>query len=45
MSTKKKADLTVILDDLRSEDSKRRLAAVLDIKDVATALGPSKVRG
>jgi hypothetical protein len=45
MSTKKKADLTAILDDLRNEDSKKRLTAVLDIKDVAIALGPAKVRG
>ena len=45
MSTKKKADLTGILDDLRNEDAKKRLAAVVDIKEVAAALGPAKVRG
>jgi hypothetical protein len=45
MSNKKKADLTSILDDLRNEDSKKRLAAVIDIKEVAAALGPAKVRG
>lgn len=42
---KKKADLTGILDDLRNEDAKKRLSAVLDIKEVAVALGPVKVRG
>lgn len=45
MSAKKKADLTAILDDLRHEDAKKRLAAVLDLKEVAAALGPAKVRG
>jgi hypothetical protein len=45
MSSKKKGDLTGILDDLRNEDAKKRLAAVLDIKEVAAALGPAKVRG
>jgi hypothetical protein len=45
MSTKKKTDLTAILDDLRNEDAKKRLAAVLDIREVAVALGAAKVRG
>jgi hypothetical protein len=45
MSGKKKADLAAILDDLRSEDPKRRLLAVQDIKEVASVLGPTKVRG
>jgi hypothetical protein len=45
MSSKKKADLTGILDDLRNEDAKKRLAAVVEIKEVAAALGPAKVRG
>lgn len=41
---KKKSDLTTIFDDLRNEDSKKRLAAILEIKELAAALGPSKVR-
>lgn len=41
---KKKSDLTTILDDLRCEDPKKRLNAVIDIKEVATALGPNRVR-
>jgi hypothetical protein len=45
MSGKKKGDLTAVLDDLRSEDPKRRLQAVQDIKEVASILGPAKVRG
>lgn len=32
------------MDDLRSEDPKRRLAAVLELKEVAAAIGPSRVR-
>lgn len=43
-SSKKKSELATILDDLRSEDSKKRLAAVRDIKEVATAIGPARVR-
>jgi hypothetical protein len=45
MSGKKKGDLTAVLDDLRSEDPKKRLQAVQDIKEVASTLGPVKVRG
>jgi hypothetical protein len=45
MSGKKKVDVVAILDDLRHEDPKKRLAAVQDIKEVATALGPVRVRG
>lgn len=44
LSTKKKSDLATILDDLRSEDLKKRLSAVQDIKEVATALGPARVK-
>lgn len=44
MAMKKKSDLTTIFDDLRNEDSKKRLAAILDIKELAAALGPAKVR-
>ena len=43
-SSKKKSDLANILDDLRSEDSKKRLLAVQNIKEVATAIGPARVR-
>jgi hypothetical protein len=44
ISTKKKSDLATILDDLRSEDLKKRLNAVQDIKEVAAALGPTRVK-
>lgn len=44
IGTKKKSELSTILDDLRSEDPKKRLNAVLDIKDVAATLGPARVR-
>lgn len=44
LATKKKSDLATILDDLRSEDHKKRLSAVQDIKEVAAAMGPAKVR-
>ena len=45
MSAKKKADLSVTLDQLRHEDPKKRLAAVLELKEVGVALGAAKVRG
>lgn len=32
MSTKKKSDLSNSLDDLRHEDPKKRLSAVIDLK-------------
>jgi len=32
MSGKKKSDLAAVLDDLRNEDPKKRLAAVNDLK-------------
>jgi|694.fasta_scaffold96755_7 hypothetical protein len=32
MSVKKKSDLAGVLDDLRSEDPKKRLAAVMELK-------------
>lgn len=44
LATKKKSDLATILDDLRSEDIKKRLSAVQDIKEVAAAMSPAKVR-
>lgn len=45
MSTsKKKSELATILDELRCEDPKKRLAAVREVKEVAAALGPSRVR-
>jgi hypothetical protein len=44
LASKKKSDLTTILDDLRSEDIKKRLSAVQDIKEVAAAMGPAKVK-
>lgn len=44
MISKKKADLTSILDDLRCDDPKKRLNAVVDIKEVAAVLGPNRVR-
>lgn len=43
-SSKKKAELATVLDDLRNEDPKKRLTAVNEIKEVAIALGPSRVR-
>jgi len=42
--SKKKSDLSTILDDLRSEDIKKRLSAVQDIKEVAATMGPAKVK-
>lgn len=45
MSGKKKSDLAAVLDELRSEDPKKRLAAVSDLKEVGAALGPARVRG
>ena len=44
LGTKKKTDLANILDDLRSEDLKKRLNAVQDIKEVAAAMGPARVK-
>lgn len=44
MASKKKAELTTILDDLRSEDPKKRLAAVMEIREIASAIGPQRVR-
>lgn len=43
-NSKKKSDLANTLDDLRCDDPKKRLNAVQDIKEVAVALGPSRVR-
>ncbi len=43
-TNKKKTDLANILDELRSEDPKKRITAVQDIKEVAAALGPARVR-
>ena len=43
-NTKKKSDAAAILDELRSEDPKKRTNAVSNIKDVAAALGPARVR-
>lgn len=45
MSSKKKSDLASTLDELRSEDAKKRLAAVCELKEVAGALGATRVRG
>jgi hypothetical protein len=44
LNSKKKTDLASTLDDLRSEDPKKRLSSVQDIKEVAAALGPARVR-
>lgn len=44
MTNKKKTDLVAILDDLRNDDPRKRLAAVTDIKEVAAAIGPTRVR-
>jgi len=44
LGSKKKSDLANILDDLRSEDTKKRLTAVQDIKEVAAAIGPARVK-
>ena len=41
---KKKSDIPTLLDDLRDENPKKRLNAVLGIKEVAAALGPNRVR-
>lgn len=44
LGSKKKSDLANILDDLRSEDLKKRLNAVQDIKEVAAAMGAPRVK-
>jgi hypothetical protein len=44
MSGKKKSDLSTSLDDLRNEDPKKRIAALADLKDIAAAIGPTRVR-
>lgn len=44
LGSKKKSDLANILDELRSEDAKKRLNAVQDIKEVAAAMGPARVK-
>lgn len=43
-SNKKKSDVASMLDDLRNEDPKKRMNAISSIKEVATALGPARVR-
>ena len=43
-SNKKKSELTAVLDDLRCDDPKKRLAAVREVKEVAAVLGPSRVK-
>ena len=43
-NTKKKSDVAATLDDLRSEDAKKRMGAIGNIKEVAAALGPARVR-
>jgi hypothetical protein len=43
-SSKKKSELANILDDLRCDDPKKRQAAVRDIKEVASAIGPARVK-
>lgn len=43
-SSKKKSELTNILDELRCDDPRKRQNAVQDIKEVAAALGPARVR-
>ena len=42
--SKKKSDAAKALDELRDEDPKKRLAAVQELRDIASALGPAKVR-
>jgi hypothetical protein len=43
-SSKKKSEVVAILDDLRHEDPRKRLAAVQEVKEAAAALGPARVR-
>ena len=43
-ASKKKTDAASTLDDLRSEDPRKRLQAVRSVQEVAAALGPAKVR-
>lgn len=45
MASKKKAEVPTLIEDLRSETVKKRLAAVCDLKEISLALGPIKVRG
>ena len=42
--SKKKTDAASTLDDLRSEDPRKRLQAVRSVQEVAATLGPAKVR-
>ena len=42
MFTKRKVELIAVLDDLRHQDPKRRLAAVLELKEVAAVIGPRR---
>jgi len=45
MTAKKKVDVPTLLEDLRSDTPKKRLASVLELKEICMALGPVKVRG
>ena len=40
----RKSDATNILDDLRNEEPKKRIQAVMLIKEVANAIGPARTR-
>lgn len=43
-SGKKKSELANVLDELRCDDPRKRQNAVHDLKEVAAAIGPARVK-
>lgn len=41
---KKKSEIVNLLDELRSEDPKKRLNSVQSLKEIGAVLGPAKAR-